>query len=144
MAEKYQVTGQIKFINRLMRFMIRINMAPKRYYLLTVRGRKTGNPYSLPVAIVEHPDNRWLVSPYGEVNWVKNARAAGEVNLSRSGQNEALKIIPATPEEAAPILKEYIQKEGIVRPYFDVQPDSPIENFVTEAPQHPVFRLEKF
>lgn len=141
MAKEYRVNGQIKFINKMMRFMIRINIAPKGYYLLTVRGRKSGNPYSLPVALIEHPENRWLVSPYGEVNWVKNARITGEVTLSRGGKDDALKIIPATPEEAAPILKEYIQKEGIVRPYFDVQPDSPIEDFITEAPQHPVFRL---
>ena len=141
MAKKYQVNGQIKFINKMMRFMIRINIAPKGYYLLTVNGRKTGNPYSLPVALIEHPGSRWLISPYGEVNWIKNARAAGEVTLSRGGKDETLKIVPATPEEAAPILKEYIQKEGIVRPYFDVQPDSPIEAFVAEAPQHPVFRL---
>ena len=61
--------------------------------------------------------------------------------LSRGGKDETLKIVPATPEVAAPILKEYIQKEGIVRPYFDVQPNSPIEDFVAEAPQHPVFHL---
>ena len=42
---------------------------------------------------------------------------------------------------ATETLKEYITKEGIVRPYFDVKPDSPIEDFVTEAPRHPVFRL---
>ena len=141
MAKKYQVNGQVKFINKMMRFMIRVNIAPKGYYLLTVRGRKTGRPYSLPVALIEKPDARWLVSPYGEVNWIKNARAAGEVTLNRGGKDETLKIVPATPEEAAPVLKEYINKEGIVRPYFDVQPDSPIDDFVAEAPQHPVFRL---
>ena len=80
MAKKYRVNGQIKFINKMMRFMIRINIAPKGFYLLTVRGRKTGHPYSLPVALVEHPESRWLISPYGEVNWIKNARAAGEVD----------------------------------------------------------------
>ena len=100
-------------------------------------------PYSLPVALIEKPESRWLISPYGEVNWVKNARAAGEVTLSRGGKDETLVIEPALPEEAAPILKEYITKEGIVRPYFDVQPESPLEEFIAEAPQHPVFRLIK-
>ena len=141
MAKRYQVTGQIKLINKMMRFMIRVNIAPKGYYLLTVRGRKTGTPYSMPVALIEKPGARWLISPYGEVNWVKNARVAGEVTLSRGGKEETLKIEPATPEEAAPILKEYISKEGIVRPYFDVQPEAPIEDFVAEAPLHPVFHL---
>jgi hypothetical protein len=53
-----------------------------------------------------------------------------------------MKIALANPEEAAPILKEYITKEGITRPYFDVQPDAPLDEFMAEAPKHPVFRLE--
>ena len=141
MAKQYQVTNAVKFVNKMMRFMIRMNIAPKGYYLLTVNGRKTGNPYSMPVALIEHPDARWLVSPYGEVNWVKNARANGEVTISRGGKSETLKITTASPQEAAPILKEYITKEGIVRPYFDVQPDASLDEFIAEAPKHPVFLL---
>jgi deazaflavin-dependent oxidoreductase (nitroreductase family) len=143
MAKSYQVNGQVKFINRMMRYLIRINIAPKGYHMLTVRGRKTGRTYSIPVTLIEHPEALWLVSPYGEVNWVKNARSAGEVLLSRGGKDETYKIVPAMPVDAAPILKEYIGKEGIVRPYFDVTPESSLEEFAKEAPRHPVFRLER-
>ena len=81
MAKQYEVTGQVRLFNRLMEFMIRLGIAPKPMYVLTVKGRKSGKAYSTPVSLVEQDGKRWLVSPYGQVNWVKNARAAGEVQL---------------------------------------------------------------
>ena len=141
MSKQYQVNSMVRFANR---FMIRLNrwgIAAPNSYVLTVRGRKTGKTYSVPVLLVEEHRQRWLVSPYGEVSWVRNARAAREVTLSRKGRSEVLKIHEASPQESAPILKQYITRESIVRPYFDVQPDSPLEAFVAEAPRHPVFQL---
>ena len=52
------------------------------------------------------------------------------------------KIHELTPQESAPVLKEYITRGGIVRPYFDAQPASSLDAFVVEAPKHPVFLLE--
>jgi deazaflavin-dependent oxidoreductase (nitroreductase family) len=142
MSKTYQVTPTVRFVNRMMRLMIRFNLAPKGYYLLTIQGRKSGKLYSTPVALVEQGNQRWLVSPYGEVAWLRNARAAGHVTLSRSGKSETVKIIEQGPEASAPVLKQYLAKEGITQPYFDVRPDSPIEAFVAEAPKHPVFLLK--
>ena len=142
MDKKYKVNGRVRFINRLMTRMIRWNIAPKQMFLLTVNGRKSGTPYSLPVSIVERDGTRWLVSPYGESNWVQNARAVGEVKLSRGGATKAFKIQELGSKESAPILKQYIQLEGIVQPYFDAQPDAPLEAFEAEASWHPVFLLE--
>jgi hypothetical protein len=76
------------------------------------------------------------------VAWLRNARTAGQVTLSRGGQSETVKLIEQGPEASAHILKKYITLEGIVRPYFDVQPDSPIEAFVAEAPRHLMFLSE--
>jgi len=132
----------VRLVNRVTQLMIRYNIGPRYYYLLTVRGRKSGQPYSTPVALVEEGHRRWLVAPYGEVGWVKNARAAGEVRLSRGGKTETVAIHALSPQESAPILKEYIQLEGIVQPYFNARPDSPLEVFAAEAPRHPVFRIE--
>ena len=143
MAKQYQVNGRVRLINRMMTRMIRWNISPARTYLMTVLGRKTGKPYTTPVTLVERDGKRWLVSPYGEVNWVKNARATGEVSLFRGGKTETLKIQELLPAESASILKEYITLEGIVRPYFEVQPDSSLEDFEAEASKHPVFLLER-
>jgi len=85
----------------------------------------------------------WLVVPYGEVGWVRNARVAGQVTLARGGKTEIVSIRELGPQESAPILKQYIALEGIVRPYFDVQPDAPLGAFAAEAPRHPVFLISK-
>jgi hypothetical protein len=84
---------------------------------------------------------RWLVAPYGDVGWVRNARAAGEVQLTRAGRSERLAIEEVGAEEAAPILQRYLKRVPVVRPFFDVHPDSPLAEFATDAPHHPVFRL---
>jgi deazaflavin-dependent oxidoreductase (nitroreductase family) len=79
MAKTYHLNPMRRFINRMMRTMIRLGIGPQQTYLLTVRGRKSGKPMSTPVSLVEDGSTRWIVAPYGNVNWVKNARAAGEV-----------------------------------------------------------------
>jgi deazaflavin-dependent oxidoreductase (nitroreductase family) len=120
--------------------LARVGLAGRHAYLLTVRGRKTGRAYSTPVILIED-DDRWLVAPYGDVSWVRNARAAGEVEIRRAGRSETLPIEEATPEQAAPVLKQYLKRVQVVRPFFDVTTNSSLEEFVTEAPRHPVFRL---
>ena len=121
--------------------LARLGLAGRHTYILTVHGRKTGRAYSTPVRLVEEGQERWLVAPYGEVGWVRNARASGEVELSRSRSTETLQGQELGPEQAAPVLKRYLQSDSVVRPFFDVTPQSTIEEFVAEAPRHPVFHL---
>ena len=140
MARTYRLGRVRRFVNAVMRPLTRVGLGGRHAYLLTVRGRTTGRSYSTPVILVEGGE-RWLVAPYGEVGWVRNARAAGQVEISRAGRSEALRIEAVSPEQAAPVLKRYLGSVPVVRPFFDVKPDSEIEDFVTEAPRHPVFRL---
>jgi hypothetical protein len=93
------------------------------------------------VTLVEENGERWLVAPYGEVGWVKNARAAGQVTLERGRRSETVGIAELLPNEAAPVLKKYLSRLLVVRPFFDVTPKSQIADFVNEAPRHPVFRI---
>lgn len=140
MAQTYHLGRTRRLVNVVMTGLARFGLAGRHTYLLTVQGRKTGMPYSIPVILIED-GGRWLVAPYGEVGWVRNARAAGEVQLARAGRRERLAIEPVDPEHAAPILKRYLARVPVVRPFFDVRPDSPLTAFVAEAPRHPVFRL---
>jgi len=86
-------------------------------------------------------DERWLVAPYGDRNWVKNARAAGWVELRRGRRRERLVVEELPPEGAVPVLREYYLHGRVTRPFFDVSLDSPDEAWLAEAPRHPVFRL---
>ena len=141
MAAKYRVGIARRLVNRVIRLLLRVGIGPPRTYLLTVRGKKTGRMYSTPVTLVERSGQRWLVAPYGDVAWVRNARAAGDVTLTRGRRAETVRLAELGPEDAAPILKQYITEIPITRPFFDVRPESPLADFAAEAPRHPVFRL---
>ena len=120
---------------------LRAGVAPRHLYLLTVPGRRSGRRYSTPVILTELDGRRYLVSPYGEREWVKNARAAGAVELSRGRRSERPGIAEVGSEESAPVLREYLRTTPIVKPYFEAGRDAPLEAFAAEAARHPVFRL---
>lgn len=56
--------------------------------LLTVRGRKSGLPRTTPLAIIEASGRRWLWSPWGDVQWVRNLRAARTATITVRGRPE--------------------------------------------------------
>ena len=141
MAASYKPSQLRQAGNTLIKPLARLGLAGKRTHVLTVVGRKTGKRYSTPVQLLFEDGRRWLVAPYGERAWVKNARAAGFVELTRARKTERLRIEEVGPEEAAPVLREYLRKTPIVKPYFDARRDSPLEEFAAEAARHPVFRL---
>ena len=59
--------------------------------LLTVRGRKSGLPRTTPVAIIEAGGERWVWCPWGDVQWVRNLRAAGEATITVRRQEIAVR-----------------------------------------------------
>jgi deazaflavin-dependent oxidoreductase (nitroreductase family) len=142
MHKPYRGTAVIACVNRVMRPLIDLGIAPPGTYTLTAKGRKSGQPRSTPVTLVEEGAERWLVAPYGDVNWVRNARAAGEVTLGRRGTLETVSVTELGPAESAPVLKKYLKVARITQPYFDARPGSPVGDFEAEAGRHPVFRIE--
>jgi deazaflavin-dependent oxidoreductase (nitroreductase family) len=141
MARAYRLGFWRRLINRIIGALLRLGVKLPHTYLLTVRGRKSGRPYSTPVTLVEENGKRWLVAPYGEVSWVRNARAVGKVALRRGRRSEAVRITEVSSEEAAAVLKKYLARVPVVRPFFDVTPSSALPDFVAEARKHPVFRI---
>jgi len=137
----YRLSPVRRGINALVRPLTRLGLTGRRTHLLTVRGRISGKLWSTPVSIVEIGDERWLVAPYGDRNWVRNARAAGWVELRRGRSRERLAVEELRPEEAVPVLRAYYVRGRVTRPFFDVSLDSPHDAWLAEAPRHPVFRL---
>jgi deazaflavin-dependent oxidoreductase (nitroreductase family) len=140
-AATYRLTPSRRAANRLVRVLLRLGLMPGPTYLLTVAGRRTGRPLSTPVTLVEEGDARWLVAPYGDVAWVRNVRAAGQITLSRGRRSETAPIRELSATDAAPVLQRYVTRVPITRAYFDARPDSPLAAFIAEAPRHPVFEL---
>ncbi|MGD9705189.1 MAG: nitroreductase family deazaflavin-dependent oxidoreductase [Acidimicrobiia bacterium] len=121
------------------RGLARIGVGPAS--LLTTKGRRTGRSRITPVIPVQQADRRWLVAPYGEVAWVLNARAAGQVSLRRGRRSDTYRIREITAAEAGPILKHYVAVASATRPYFLAGTAAPTSEFIAEAHLHPVFEL---
>jgi deazaflavin-dependent oxidoreductase (nitroreductase family) len=143
MAKTYRVTFLVRLGNLLATTMASIGLKIGPIRLLTVRGRKSGELRTTPVAVVEQHGKRYLVAAYGVVNWVRNLRAAGEATLTLGRHKEAIRAMELSPEEAAPILKNTLGGGGsFTRDYFDLTPDSSLQDFEREAVRHPVFLIQ--
>jgi len=112
-------------------------------YLLTVRGRKSGQPRTVVLAIIERNGKRYVGSPYGIVDWVRNLRAAGEAILTRGRRSETVNVIELPKGEAALLLREEIKGGNPFGHYYGVTADSSLEEFERAAVTHPVFVLER-
>jgi len=112
-------------------------------YLLTVRGRKSGQPRTVSIAIIERNGKRYLGAPFGAVDWVRNLRAAGEAILTRGRRSETVNALELPPREAALVLREEIKGGNPFARYFGVSAESSLEEFERAAVSHPVFVLEE-
>lgn len=141
MAKTLQLNFADRIGDALFMVLLRAGVTMGTMSLLTVRGRKSGQPHTVPVLLVEQDGERWLVAPYGVVQWVRNIRAAGTATLTRGRRSEAISVTELPAQEAAPILKQYLLKATAARPYFDATKDSPLEAFEREVAHHPVFQI---
>lgn len=141
MTKPYRLSPGRRLINLVVRPLARLGLTGPRTHLLTVPGRRTGKLWSTPVSIVRDGGERYLVAPYGDRNWVRNARAAGWVELRRGRRRERLAVEELAPAEAVPVLRRYYELGRVTRPFFGVTLGSSAEEWLAEAPPHPVFRL---
>lgn len=154
MPKPYRVGRFVRSNNAVMRSLIRAGVRIGTFAVLTVPGRRTGRPVSVPLVVFNHDANRYLVASYGVVNWVRNLRAAGGLaELRRGRATERITAVELPPEQAGPILRIGLQNgpPGIPRPivrifrrffvlpYLDVDMDSSEDDFVRSARNHPVF-----
>jgi deazaflavin-dependent oxidoreductase (nitroreductase family) len=66
--------------------------------LITIRGRTSGQLRTTPVAVLDYEGRRWVWSPWGDSQWVRNLRAAGEATITIRRHDED---VTATELDAA-------------------------------------------
>ena len=141
MATPYRRSWWRRGLNGVVRPLAKLGLAGPRTYLLTVPGRTSGKSWSTPVSIVDVDGGRYLVAPYGDRNWVRNARAAGWVELERGRDRGRFDVEELEADAAVPVLRAYYRLGRVTRPFFDVTLDAPDAAWLEEAPRHPVFAL---
>ncbi len=147
MAKTSQVPLFVRIGNILTTTLLRAGfkpVGPGNYpmYLLTVRGRKSGLPRTVPIVIIQRNGKRYLASPYGVVDWIRNLRAAGEAILTRGRRSETVNARELPTGEAALVLRENIKGSNPFARYYQVTAESSLEDFERAALHHPVFVLQ--
>lgn len=102
------VPAFVRVTNGLVSRLVRLGVPLGPNTLITVRGRKSGVPHSTPVAIIEVGARRWVQSPFGEVQWTRNLRAAGEATLTDGRRSEDVTATALSREEAAAFYRDVL------------------------------------
>ena len=113
--------------------------------LITIPGRTSGLPRTTPLAIIELDGRRWVWSPWGDVQWVRNLRAAGHATITvRRRQEEvvaseldATQRVGFFQDVMGPVAKSTPFGVRFIRLLNGVDVDHPVE----AAEGHPVFEL---
>jgi len=149
----------LRLVNPLARRLIAAGMptgAPN--ILLTVRGRRSGKPRTLPVGMLDFDGRRFVQASYGGAGWAANLRAAGEATITDHARRVPVQAVELPPEEAGAILRCALQpyrRSRLLRALlgprlrppvallrrYRIRVDDTPEEYVAEARRHPLFEL---
>ena len=76
--------------------------------LITIRGRKSGQPRTAGVAIIQRDGRRFVWAPFGEVNWVRNLRAAGEATITYRRKEERVRAVEFDPAQRVGFFRDIL------------------------------------
>ena len=135
----------LKRMNKVMMTVQKLGIPTGPAMVLTVPGRKSGQPRSTPMTPFTYRGDLYTVAGYPGADWAANARAAGAGTLTRGRRSRQIKIVELDAEESRPVLREFpaqvpvgvgfAKRSGLVR---DGTPDE----FEALAGQLAVFRFD--
>jgi deazaflavin-dependent oxidoreductase (nitroreductase family) len=132
--------------NRAVAGLTRVGLSVWGSRVLEVRGRSTGKLQRTPVNVLELDENRYLVSPRGEGQWVRNVRAAGgRLDLLLGGRRTHWVATEVADAEKTAVLRGYLRRWKVeVGQFFDgIDADSSDEEIAAIGPRHPVFLIRE-
>jgi deazaflavin-dependent oxidoreductase (nitroreductase family) len=115
-----RVPSFVGLLNPIARRILKVGALMGPNALITIRGRKSGLPRTTPVALVELQGKRWVIGTFGETNWVRNLRTAGQATLTKGSRREDVWSVELTVEERAAFFRD------VVAPYARRLPIGPL------------------
>lgn len=136
-------SGADRAFNATVQWLTRHGVSIWGSRVLTVRGRRSGQPRSTPVNLLVLDGERYLVAPRGVTEWVRNARAAGEVELRVGRRVERVALVEIPLEQRPAVLRVYLRRWGweVGRFVDGLTKDSSDAELLAAAPGLPVLRL---
>ncbi len=93
------VPRRVLFFGAILKFLMEAGVPLGPNKLVTIRGRKSGLPRTTPLAVIAVNGRRWVWSPWGESQWVRNLRAAGRATIAVRGRTEEVTATELDPTE---------------------------------------------
>jgi hypothetical protein len=129
--------------NELIRWLAEVGVSMSGTRALRVRGRKSGKRRGVVINLLTIDGRDYVVSPRGNTQWARNARAAGVVEMGPRWRSRAIGVAEL-PDGAKPqVLKRYLEHW-----YWEVKghvggltPRSTDDELREIAPSIPVFEL---
>jgi deazaflavin-dependent oxidoreductase (nitroreductase family) len=100
----------LKSMNKVVLALGRIGLPAGPSQVLTVPGRKSGQPRSTPMTPFDHDGGLYTVAGYPGADWAANARAAGLGTLSRGRRTRQVRIVELSADESRPVLRAFAEK----------------------------------
>jgi hypothetical protein len=129
--------------NQLIRLLAEAGISIAGTRALRVRGRKTGKRRGVVINLLTLDGRDYLVSPRGNTQWARNARAAGAVEMGPRWRGREVRIAEVSDDAKPAVLKRYLD-----RWYWEVKgnvggltPQSTDDEFRATASSIPVFEL---
>jgi deazaflavin-dependent oxidoreductase (nitroreductase family) len=98
----------VPYFNPIARRLLAAGIPMGPNVLVTIRGRKSGLPRTTPLTIVAFSGRRWLMAPFGEVDWVRNLRAAGRATVTVRRRTEEVTAVELGPAEAVAFYRDIL------------------------------------
>ena len=141
-----RIPGVVPLFNPIARRLMRLGVPIGPNALLSVRGRKSGQTRTTPVALFEVRGRRWVIGTFGDVNWVRNLRAAGEGTIAAGRRHELVRAQELTHDESVTFFTEvlgpWVRGGAIRRRMISIlNADDIIDDPVGAAEGRPVFEL---
>lgn len=92
--------------------LVRMGAAPRDCRELLVVGRVSGRLAARPVNVLHVDGARFLLSPRGQTQWVRNVRAGGAVSLRRAGRTERVVLVELDDARKPELIRAYLRKWG--------------------------------
>jgi deazaflavin-dependent oxidoreductase (nitroreductase family) len=102
---------------------------------LSVRGRRTGQWRTVPVAVMTQDGERYLVSYRGESDWSRNLRKAKHGRLASKEQVDEITVAEVPVGERARLLELYASR------YAKMPTVGRVLRALPDPADHPIFRI---
>jgi deazaflavin-dependent oxidoreductase (nitroreductase family) len=143
--DRYQEPGWFtrNVFNKLVAGLTGLGISVLGSRVLAVRGRKSGEWRTTPVNLLIIDAQRYLVSPRGHTQWVRNLRVSREGELRLGRRAEPFTAEEVSDDDKPAILRAYLARwKPEVGVFFGgVGPDAPDAELRRISPDHPAFKI---